>query len=114
MVCAGHGGRRPQTNMQNAHYDLTAAKVASPYTPLKPGLWRLDDWGGYLLVLPLASNLGDEHGQVLCLDINNEGYVEGQCLWHYGPNEQLAEPARVMRDDELDEESADACNRVRY
>jgi len=97
--------------MQNAHYDLTAAKVANVYSPLKPGLWQLEGWGGYLLVLPFSLN---PNGGVLCLDINAAGQVESSCCWHLGPHEQLAEPARVMRDEHMCDEDREINKVVHY
>ena len=48
-----------------------------------------------MLVLPTT-----QQGVALCVELNSQGQAVAQITWHMGPNEQLAEPLRIMRDDE--------------
>ena len=82
---------------------------ADVYSPLRVGLFTFtESWGGCMLVLPT-----NKPEVALCIELDEcSGHVVATITWHLGPNEQLAEPLRVMRDECMDDEDAD--DRVIY
>lgn len=84
-------------HMANDQSNVGSAPVTNPYTPLAVtnGVVVVDDWGGCAQVLATSDS-----STVLVLDMASDGKVLASMPWHLGPDEQLADPLRVLRDDE--------------
>ena len=85
--------------MHNQPIPFADATTVSPYSPLRQGLWRIDDWGGFALVL-------QGHSEACCIVVvfDDDGMHEATTLWSNDEaTEQLADAVRYARDDEQDE-----------
>ena len=75
--------------------DFNSYVTVHPYSELTPGNYTLDEWGGHVLVLATT-----DPKQVLVVEISTNGEIMACMPWHLGLNEQLADPVRMLRDDE--------------